>query len=141
MEKKERKKASNRSWIRKQEAIKLVYNDILDLVTYSVIKQKLMEDLYHLDYNYSESSVQDIYNEAMKAIKADYQKQKEDVNSQLVAAITDIVSEAKEEGNKMLALQGIDRLMKIYHIDDNKQNISVKTQDSEIEINFGFNET
>ena len=129
-----------RSYARKQEAIKCVFNDLLDFASWNVIKSRLMSDYYGLGINYSESSVADIYTAAMKQIKEDYAKQKEDLSEKLAATITDVASMGKENGDGRLVLLATDRLMKLFGIgqDANKANISIATPDTDIKIDFGL---
>lgn len=129
-----------RSYARKQEAIKYVFNDLLDFASWNVIKSRLMSDYYGLGINYSESSVADIYTAAMKQIKEDYAKQKEDLSEKLAATITDVASMGKENGDGRLVLLATDRLMKLFGIgqDANKANISIATPDTDIKIDFGL---
>lgn len=130
----------SRSYARKQNAIKYVYNDILDFASWSVIKSRLMEDYYNLGIKYSESSVADIYNAAMKQIKDDFAKQKDELSEKLAATITDVASMGKENRDGRLVLLATDRLMKLFGIgqDANKANISIATPDTDIKIDFGL---
>lgn len=130
----------SRSYARKQEAIKYVFNDILDFAGYNVIKSRLMSDYYGLGINYSESSVADIYNAAMKQIKEDYERQKDELSEKLAATITDVASMGKENRDGRLVLLATDRLMKLFGIgqDTNKTSVSIATPDTDIKIDFGL---
>lgn len=139
---KNRKKIESRSATRKLEGIKCIYNDLLNLAGYNVIRQKMMEDCYGLGYKYSKSAFDEMYQEAMKQIKEDYQKQKENINEKLVAVVNDISSEAREHGDSRSALKGVEMLMKIFGVgqENNKKTVEVQTPSSTVKIKFGFDD-
>lgn len=139
---KTRKKIESRSATRKLEGIKCIYNDLLNLAGYNVIRQKMMEDFYGLGYKYSKSAFDEMYQEAMKQIKEDYQKQKENINEKLVAVVNDISSEAREHGDSRSALKGVEMLMKIFGVaqENNKKTVEVQTPSSTVKIKFGFDD-
>lgn len=139
---KNRKKIESRSAIRKLEGIKCIYNDLLNLAGYNVIRQKMMDDCYGLGYKYSKSAFDEMYQEAMKQIKEDYQKQKENINEKLVAVVNDISSEARENGDSRAALKGVEMLLKIFNVgqENNKKAIEVQTPSSTVKIKFGFDD-
>lgn len=139
---KTRKKVESRNAYRKAECIKLIYNDILSLAGYNTIKKKVMEDAYGLGYKYSKSAFDEMYQEALKEINEDYQRQKENINEKLVAVINDIAYEAREHGDSRSALKGVEMLLKIFNVgqENNKKAIEVKTPSSTVKIKFGFDD-
>lgn len=83
------------SKLRHAEAIRCVINDILDGATYSVLFQKLTENEYGLDYNYSQSMAQKIITKARKQLKEDYKEMLPQMRETLTNICMDILSEAK----------------------------------------------
>lgn len=139
---KTRKKVESRNSYRKAECIKLIYNDILNLAGYNTIRKKVMEDAYGLGYQYSKSAFDEMYQEALKEINEDYQRQKENIDEKLVAVINDISYEAREHGDSRSALKGVEMLMKIFGVgqENNKKTVEVQTPSSTVKIKFGFDD-
>lgn len=101
------------SKLRHDDAIRNVVNDILDGATYSVLFQKLTEDEYGLDYKYSQSMAQKIITKARKRMKEDYKEALPQMRETLTNICMDILSEAKQIGDRMNALKAVDYVAKL----------------------------
>lgn len=101
------------SKLRHDEAVRNVVNDILDGATYSVLFQKLTEDEYGLDYKYSQSMAQKIITKARKRMRDDYKEALPQMRETLTNICMDILSEAKQIGDRMNALKAVDYVAKL----------------------------
>lgn len=101
------------SKLRHEEAVRCVVNDILDGSTYSVLYQKLINNEYGLDYNYSQSMAQKIITKARKRLKEDYAEALPQMRETLTNICLDILSDAKLMGDRMNALKAVDYVAKL----------------------------
>lgn len=128
------------SKIRHSEAVRHVVNDILDGATYSVLFQKLTEDEYGLDYKYSQSMAQKIITEARKRMKEDYKEALPQMRETLTNICMDILSEAKQIGDRMNALKAVDYVAKLTGAYTPEQK-EVTVKEMTIDFNLLNNET
>ena len=96
-----------------ESAVALVYNDIVDGLTTSNIINKLVNDDYSLGFNYSKSRAYKILSEARKLITEDFNDFRKSARQQIYSTLSDILTEAKDMGDRMSALKSIDMLAKL----------------------------
>lgn len=126
--------------MRHEQAVRHVYNDILNGATYSVLYNKLIDDDYGLDFNYSQSMAQKIIAKARKRIKEDYKDSLPQMRETLTNMCLDIISEARLIGDRMSALKAIDMVSKFVGCyEPEKKEITVK--EMTIDFNLLNNET
>lgn len=107
------KKPVHHSKMRHEQAIRCAVNDILNGALYSNITQRLVEDEYNLDYNYSEREAQRIVREARKRMKEDYQEVVPHMRELLTSMCMDILTDARESGDNSNALKAIQEVAKL----------------------------
>lgn len=107
------KTRGDKSSIRRAEARKHVVNDLLNGGVYSVIKDKLINDAYGIDYNYSVKSAEEIIAEARKIIKEDYEEQRKEIKEQLIAILNDLFTECREYKDRYNALKVVQEIAKL----------------------------
>lgn len=98
---------------RHEEAVRQVINDLLSGATYSVLFIKLTEDGYGLDYCYSNSMAQKIITQARKRLREDYKEALPQFREQLTHILLDIVTEAREMGDRGNAIKAVQEVAKL----------------------------
>lgn len=133
-------KEIHHSRCRKEQAVRCVINDLLDGGMYSAIYIKLTEDKYGLDYKYSASSAQRIITDARKRMKEDYAEALPQFREQMTHMLLDIVTEAREQGDRGNAIRAIQEVCKISGVyEPEKKEVTVK--EMTIDFNLLNNET
>lgn len=129
-------KYTRRSGIRRLEARKHVINDLLSGGVYSVIIDKLVNDAYDIEYNYSVKSAQEIIKEARDVIKADYEEQRGQIKEQLIAILNDLLTECREYKDRNSAIKTVQEIAKLTGAYE-PEKIEAKI-DEDINIDFKF---
>lgn len=135
------KKPANedKSSIRKELAIRHIINDLLDGAVFSVIITKLTEDGYEVGKKYCRSTAINMFKEARKRIKADFEEQLPEIKSNLTNMLYDLFTEAKQVGDRMNAIKAIQEIAKLTGAyEAQKQDITIK--DLTIDFNLLNNE-
>lgn len=129
----------DKSSIRKELAIRHIINDLLDGAVCSVIITKLTEDSYEVGKKYCKSTAKEMFKEARRRIKADFEEQLPEIKSNLTNMLYDLFTEAKEVGDRMNAIKCIQEIAKLTGAyEAQKQDITIK--DLTIDFNLLNNE-
>lgn len=118
-------------------ATKYVINDILNGATWSVLRDKLMNDDYEIGHKYSEPQSQRIVRKAREVIKQDINEQMPELREETMARILDVYTECRELGDRMNALKALDMINKMFGQYQDKLKIDADVK-QEIVIDFGY---
>lgn len=125
----------NHSKHRRMLARHSVLNDMLNGATRSIAIDKLQNDGYSLGYNFSYETAKDIYEEAMRQIKKDFEAERSWIKDSLLSKWMDIYTDARERVDLTNANKALDYIAKMTGAyEPEKAEISIK----QIDIDFGL---
>lgn len=136
------KKPANedKSSIRKEIAIRHIINDLLDGAVCSVIIAKLTDDTYEVGKKYCKSTAMQMFKEARRRIKADFEEQLPEIKSSLTNMLYDLFTEAKEMGDRMNAIKCIQEIAKLTGAYE-AQKVEAKVENIVIDFNLNNEST
>lgn len=115
----------------KFNALKHVYNDILQGATDSMVLNKLTEDYYEVGKVYTEGHARHVLAEAKQLIFKDMESELRDIRIGLMAKAYDTYTDAREHGDRTNAIAALNFISKITGALDprygqtNVQNITI----------------
>lgn len=121
----------NKTSVAHYNAIKHIYNDILQGATDSVVINKLKEDTYELGRVYTEQYCARLLAKAKTMIVQDMESELRDIRIGLMAKAYDTYTDAREHGDRTNALSALNFISKITGALDprygqtNVQNITI----------------
>lgn len=118
-------------------ATKHVINDILNGATWSVLRDKLMNDDYKIGHNYSEPQSQRIVRKAREIIRQDIDEQMPTLRDDMIARFLDIYTECRELGDRISALKALEHINKICGLYQDKLKVDADIK-QEVIIDFGY---
>lgn len=119
------------------DAMKHAYNDLLLGYTESMVKNKLVDDVYEVGKKYSDHSARGIVCEAKQLIIADMEDELRDLRITLMAKAFDVYTEAREAHDRRAALDSLNFISKISGALDPRYG---QTNVQNIVIDFKFDE-
>lgn len=121
-------------------AVKAAYNHMLNGGTRSTTFDVLQNDGLGLGIAYSYKQAERIYTEAKDLIIADFEDERKYTKSRLLACLNDIYTDARNASDRTNAINAIKEMSKLLDLyeDNKKQSLSIKTNDTEVKISFGF---
>lgn len=126
----------NRTSLVHFNAVKHVYNDILQGATESIVVNKLVDDFYEIGKKYSRDHALHILQEGKSLIMEDMEKELQDIRINLMAKAYDTYTDAREQGDRTNALKALDFISKITGALDPKYG-QTNVQNITIDFRFG----
>lgn len=126
--------------LKRLNAIKGVYNDLMQGATASVVMGKLMEGSYEGSQKYKKYEAYKIFHEAKELVIIDFEMERPYLKEQLYLYLLDIYTECRESKDKYNAIQAINSIAKLTGIyEDNKKPLINIESEGGVKISFGFN--
>lgn len=133
-----KKKINEQTKIRREQIIKMLYNDICQGAMYSHMMDKLMNDGYGINYNYTESTAKNLITDVRNMIKKDFAEAKPQMREQLLTQLYDTYTECREAGDRMSALNALKQIAKLTGADEADKFAVDCNLFGDINIEFGF---
>lgn len=133
-----KKKINEQTKIRRETIIKLLYNDICQGAMYSNMMDKLMNDGYGVNFNYSEATAKNLITDVRNIIKKDFAEAKPQIREQLLMQLYDTYTECREVGDRMSALNALKQISKLTGADEAEKFAVDCNLFGDINIEFGF---
>lgn len=119
---------------------KEVYNALANGATYSNIYTMLQEDHWDVGWKPSRNTCYDILKQVKDQIKEDWKEDRKYLKEQIYANILDLYNESRQVGDRRIALDSMKEIAKLGGLYD-PEKIEIQGQiNSNIEIDFGFDE-
>lgn len=132
----------NQKTVEHINAVKCVYNDIINGEPKSVIAEKLKNDLYGIGRKYiSQTGINKIYSEARKCLILDFDEERPYLKEQLYTYLKDIYADCKRTGDHYNGINAINSIAKLLGLQEGAKQptLQVNTKDG-VTIKFGFND-
>lgn len=118
-------------------ATRYVVKDILNGLSYLILKNKLMSDEYGIGYKYSKTQSDRIIRAARDLIKKDTEEQLPLLKDEMLARTLDVYAESREKGDRTNALKAIEQINKMFGLYQDRLKIDADVR-NEIIIDFGY---
>lgn len=123
--------------LKRINAVKYAYQDLLSGGTFTSVCKKLENEEYGEGIKYTHREAEKVFGEAKKLIRIDFEMERPYLKEQLYAYLADIYKDCRENGDRYNAIQAINSIARILGLSDNKQQVQIQT-DSGVTIKFGF---
>lgn len=133
-----------KKWLQTDEIISEVYVDLVNGMTKSDVKEKLMKGCYENQTKaLGKRTAQDYIAAAYQRMHYDFESQAEEMRADLYSKLISVYADAVKANDRYNAIQAVNTIMKLTGIamDKPQNNIQINNNKEGITINFGFEKT